>query len=364
MRQLFLEALAGKNQNRPPVWLMRQAGRYMPSYQKLRAHYGLMEMFTNKELIHEVTLQPIETLDVDAAIVFSDILLILDVMGMQVGYGQGVTIGSPLVGFEDPRLDLSSEVLFEKMDFLQEAICSLKKDLKVPLIGFVAAPWTIACYAWNSKEAATATGLHGALWRDPIKGTQMLKKFQKALLELAMMQVKAGVDAIQIFDSHSHLLSPKEYHQWIVEPIKEMIQTIGAHVPVIYFTRASTLFAQDLVTLPNCCLSVDWQSDLNYFRSLTKQPLQGAFNPWQLLGAPKQWKGDLQEMLKSRRGDSAYICGLGHGVLPSTPVEHVKEFVQEVQSLENDFSSKQSVQERSNSCCLASSKQNVSLSYE
>jgi uroporphyrinogen decarboxylase len=334
MRQLFLEALAGKNRSRPPVWLMRQAGRYMPSYQKLRERHALIEMFTDPDLIQEVTLQPIQAFDMDAAIIFSDILLLLDVMGLDVSYKQGVGIGSPLKGFDDPRLNLSQAHLEEKMSYLPKSIRAVKKELSVPLIGFVAAPWTLACYAWESKEAATATGLHGAFWKDTLGAMKMMKKFQFALTNLALMQIKAGVDVIQIFDSHSHLLSPLEYHQWVLKPVSEMIQTLGEKVPVIYFTRASSLFAKDLIQLPPCCLGIDWQSDIETFRLLTTRALQGAFNPWQLLSSPETWRPELKSLLNLRKKDPAYICGLGHGVLPTTPVDHVRQFVEEVRSVD------------------------------
>lgn len=332
MRELFLEALAGTNTQRPPVWLMRQAGRYMPSYQKLREKYGLMEMFTHKELIHEVTLQPIEAFDMDAAIIFSDILIILKVLGFDVSYEKGVGIEA-LRGMDDPRLDLKEGALDEQMPYLKEAIQSLKSSLKVPLIGFIAAPWTLACYAYNSKEASTATSLKAAFWKDPLAASRMLKKFQKILMELALYQINAGVDVIQIFDSHSHLLSPDEYQMWVYGPIAEMIRELNVKVPVIYFTRASTLFMNQLISLPQCCLSLDWQSDLNEFRKKSSFCLQGAFNPWQILGSPSSWILELRNQLKQRAGDKAYICALGHGILPSTPQEHIKLFVDEVKAL-------------------------------
>jgi uroporphyrinogen decarboxylase len=301
-----------------------------------------MEMFTQSELIHEVTLQPIEAFDLDAAIVFSDILLILDVLGVGVSYHQGVGVET-LNGFDDPRLSLGQGQLEEKMDYLFKAIQSLKKELQVPLIGFIAAPWTLACYGWQAKEAATATGLKAAFWKNPESGVKLIRKFQDILMQLALFQIKAGVDVIQIFDSHSHLLSPLEYQAWVFKPVSEMIEALNVQVPVIYFTRSSALFLDQLIRLPHCCLSLDWQSDLNLFRERTSYSLQGAFNPWQILGDPLLWQKSLRQMLLERNADPAYICGLGHGILPSTPQEHVKLFVDQVKSMPTLFSSSDSL---------------------
>lgn len=329
---IFLQALQGKNNHgRPPVWLMRQAGRYMPSYQKLRKNWSLDAMFTTPELMVEITCMPVDQLGVDAAIVFSDILLILKTMGLGVRYlDQGLEIDT-FENLEDPRIGQYGLDIEESFSSLDQAIRLLRGTLAVPLIGFTAAPFTLACYGLDGARAALGVKTKQLMWLQRGLFRNFLHNIGERLYRLARLQVKAGAQVLQLFDSHTHMLSREEFQHFVLPSLYPWIEKINQlGVPVIYFTRATAVFADLLETLPSCALGLDWQSDLEWMRSQSSKVLQGNFNPWALLQEPSQWSASFQQMLHDRRGDCAYICGLGHGVLPQTPWSHVRELVDRV----------------------------------
>jgi uroporphyrinogen decarboxylase len=326
----LLSALKKENQGRPPVWLMRQAGRYMPSYQKIKQSHSLKEMFTQADLIKQVTLLPIDELDVDAAIIFSDILLILDVLGFGVEYnyqGRGIHIQHTASDLSLERLK-SPLKLKDEMKYLSNSITQLRTNLKVPLIGFSAAPWTLASYAIDGSRAALGTQIKPLLWQKKDKLFAFLDLLTDWIEQLVELQIEAGAQVIQLFDSHSHLLSSQEFDQIVFPYVKRILEKFqSSKIPFIYFTRGTALFTSTLLQLPSCALSIDWQSSLHDIRKVSSRCLQGNFNPWALLSDKQVWLPLLKKQLDEMHNDPSYICNLGHGILPQTPWENVRCFV-------------------------------------
>lgn len=325
----LLAALQGCNLNcAPPVWLMRQAGRYMPSYQRLRKANSLKEMFTNSELIEQVTLLPIQELQVDAAIIFSDILLILDTLGFGVDYTpEGIQIERPMQQLDLKRLQVQID-LAHAMSYLPISIKALKSQLQVPLIGFSAAPWTLASYAIDGPKAASGAKIRQLVWTQPKLLQECLEVFTYWVGQLIELQIEAGVGVIQLFDSHTHLLCGSEFEAFAAPFVSKLLKQFqGRGVPFIYFTRASELYRASLLKLPKCCLSIDWQSNLTSFREQTSQALQGNLNPWSLLAPPHEWKPQVARILEEFGSDPAFIFNLGHGILPQTPWDNVRRLV-------------------------------------
>lgn len=331
--RLLLDTLERKkNLVRPPVWLMRQAGRYMPSYQLLRKKHSLMEMFKTPEHIVKTTKLPVDELGVDAAILFSDILLIWQALGFFLAFDQEGLHLETIQNLEDPRLCRPTEEVLGSLEFVFESIKLLKKELDVPLLGFIAAPFTFLDYALDGPKAVSGARSKCLMWKEPLLFKTLLENFSNKLETFAKAQLEAGADLIAIFDSHTHLLSSHEYSTFVFPTIKSLIlklQALGK--PVIYYTRLSQLFISELNTLP-CALGVDWQTPLLKIIPQTELVIQGNFNPWQLLEPPERFVSLVQEQVELFKDRRNYICSLGHGVLPNTPQEHVKAWVQAAQS--------------------------------
>ncbi|MBP9841699.1 MAG: uroporphyrinogen decarboxylase [Simkaniaceae bacterium] len=299
---VFFDALTFQNRDRPPVWLMRQAGRYMPQYQKLRKKYSLEEMFHNKGLIADVTLLPVNHIGVDAAILFSDILLILEAIGCSVTYEGGISVKIGDSPFDPAPLKPALE-----------AIRLLKRELKVPLIGFAGGPYTVATYL-----------------KCPIT-PELLQKITDATRLYLEMQIDAGVDVIQIFDSWAGTLPPEVFEEMSLKYLKQLVPL---EVPTLLFTRGSCRYAEALNGLGATGISLDSEKSPEEIRwRLPNTVLQGNLDP-EILKMPKAIiKSYVGVMMKRMRRDRGYIVNLGHGVLPDTPYENVKYFVHLVQDI-------------------------------
>lgn len=294
---MLLEALKGKNRKRPPVWLMRQAGRYMPSYQKIRASYSLRELFLTPELAAQITLLPVEEFGVDAAILFSDITVIALPLGFSLDFAEGPVI--------------SGKICFKGMQTLKpiaEAIRLSKQALRVPLLGFCGGPYTVASYIEN--------------------GLSLLESITEATIEYIQMQQEAGVDAIQIFDSWAGGLSKEDFQKFAAPYLKRIIE--AAKVPVILFMRGSTFRVQELVSLKPDAISFDWEKPLKDLRPQVPMAIQGNLDPDLLFEPLDIVRQKTRELLESMRKDPGFIVNLGHGVKPKTPVEAVRCFVDTV----------------------------------
>ncbi len=320
MNTLLLKALKGENTERPPVWLMRQAGRYLPEYQALRKKHTLWQLFHEPDLAFQVTHQPLDILGVDAAILFSDILVIAEAFGLKLQFpeGRGPLI-EPCVTSSD-NLTLGS--VEETLSYVTKTITLLKPTLNVPLIGFCGGPFTVASYMIGDMKKT-----HAWMARDPESFHALLAKITQASILYLKMQEQAGVDAIQIFDSWAGTLPHEQFLDFSVKYLQEMIAALS--VPVIVFCRGSSHLASDLVQLKPAAISFDWQRPLHEIRKEVPFSIavQGNLDPEILKMSPEIVEKETLALLDSMRGDKGFIANLGHGVLPGTPVENVKLFV-------------------------------------
>jgi len=314
---LLEDALKSANSGRPPVWLFRQAGRYMPSYQRIRKKHPLKTLFLTPELASEITLMPVDQLGVDAAIIFSDITILALALGLKLDFSEGPRV-EPLVTAELIPF-LSSDL--EKLEPVIDAIRLTVPRLKVPLIGFCGAPFTVATYL---VEGGTQGAKQWA-YRSPETFVKLLDRILEVSIAYMARQREAGVAVLQIFDSWTNVLSKEHFRRFCLPYYRKMIA--AAQAPTILFMRGAGLHLDDLSELP-CSLSLDWQTPLPQVRKMTKQPLQGNLDP-DLLYAPHDViRQKALELKLSMQGDFGFIAGLGHGVKPDVSVEAVRTLVE------------------------------------
>jgi uroporphyrinogen decarboxylase len=340
MRDLFLDALLCKNNNsRPPVWLMRQAGRYMPEYQKIRKKHRLLELFRKPELATEVTLLPINSLDVDAAILFSDILVIVEALGLGLDFVEGIgpVIERPIQKIQDienlPFIDVR-----EKLAYVAQTIQMLRPQLDVPLIGFSGAPFTIASYMIEGKSSRDLKKTRQLAYHHEEAFLNLLQRLTNVIIDYLRMQIDAGAQALQIFDSWANYLSPKQFRSFVFPFLKEIIGSLrDTSIPIIIFCRGSSSFLQELIELNPHAISLDWSCDMQKVHALAPHniALQGNLDPF-LLYAPREIiKKDVNTLLNNMRSSKGFICNLGHGIAPDMKMDNVKYLVDCVKEYQN-----------------------------
>jgi uroporphyrinogen decarboxylase len=323
---LFLKAISGEKLERFPVWLMRQAGRYQPSYQKIRASRSLVEMFFNPEIIAEVTMLPVRELNVDAAILFSDILVIIRTLGLDVTFPDegGIVCSKKIASLQDV-LSLEKRDVAETLSPIFQAIQLLKPG--VPLIGFAGGPFTVASYLCQTK-GKEQEGARIFLHRDKNAFSLLIDLLTEQTIEYLQLQIKAGVSCVQIFDSWASSLSNEDFITYSMVPLEKIKKAIGG-VPLIYFSRGSSL-RSSLITVPDV-ISFDWLKSLSTLQKETNKIIQGNFDPALLFTSPKEIKRALKETLSYIKPEKT-IINLGHGVLPGTPYDNVRAFIETIQA--------------------------------
>ncbi len=328
-----LEALLSKNQGRPPVWLMRQAGRYLPEYRALREKYTLRDLFFTPELAARITLLPVDLIGVDAAILFSDITVIALALGLKLAFQEGPQI-EPLVTSETVT-GLRVGDVRHILRPIQEAIRITKPQLRVPLIGFCGGPFTVASYLLEKHSGSDLPLTKKWLYQNPKTFEQLLEKITQSSIEYLKMQVDAGVDAIQIFDSWAHVLSQHHFQKFCVPYLKRLAEAVS--VPVILFMRGACLRVEELASLKPSCISFDWQTPLSLLRAQIPQgiALQGNLDPDLLYAPLPVIRQGVEELLNSMDGDPGFIVNLGHGVKPDVPVNAVRCLVEAVKRSHN-----------------------------
>lgn len=321
----FLKALSCQNEGTPPVWIMRQAGRYLPEYQVIRKKYPLEEMFQRPELIFEITKQPLDILGVDAAILFADILHIPLSLGLDVSFPEkgGPTL-SPIIASCDDLLQVCPRPIEESLWFVKEGITLLKKEIDAPLIGFCGGPFTVMTYMTGKKVKKW-------LYSDPESAHDLLQTITDQSIAYLQMQIQEGVDAIQVFDSWANLLSRTEFVRFALPYLQQIVKAIEPF-PTILFSRASSHFVEEFVSLKPHAISFDWTYPLHEIRRRVPETIavQGNLDPELLYAAPRVIEKETLKLLQSMEGDPGFIANLGHGVLPDIPVEHVRTFVDTV----------------------------------
>ncbi len=334
----FIKAAFGQPHTRVPIWIMRQAGRYLPEYNAVREKVSFTELCESPKLVAEVTRQPIDIFGFDSAIIFSDILLPLEPMGVKVTYEEGGPKIYPPVRTPDDVAGLKSFDPGDAMKFALDGIAETKDVLRdaVPLIGFCGAPFTLACYLVEGGGSANYTEIKKFLFTHPKDAAVLLNRLAEIVGEYLRLQIQAGCDAIQVFDSWGGILSPDLYARYSIPYLKtvfEMCETKG--VPRIMYMNNSRPYLPLLAELPCEVISVDWRTDLGDARSiLDGKTIQGNLDPHLLLGPPDLMVQQTSKILECMADTDAFIFNLGHGILPPTPVKQVKLLVDTVHSFE------------------------------
>jgi uroporphyrinogen decarboxylase len=330
-KDLFLRACRGEALTRVPVWMMRQAGRYLPEYREIRAKHAFLEVCKNPDLAAEVSLQPFRRLGVDAVIVFSDILIPAEAMGLQLELGDaGPNLPNPIRS----KADVDKLKLFDpetETRFLPEAIRRIVKSVgpEVPVLGFAAAPWTLACYMVEGKTREGFTTVKNFLYHEPKTFRELLHRIAQATIPYLKAQIAAGAAAVQLFDTWCGELNLEHYESFALPAVQEIISGIGGTVPVIYYTKASQHLLSAAARSGANVLSVDWRVDLAGIRKSLgpKIALQGNVDPAVLLGPPEKIRQATLATIASLWG-KGHILNLGHGILQNTPVENAKLFIE------------------------------------
>jgi uroporphyrinogen decarboxylase len=337
MNDLFLRACRREPVERPPVWMMRQAGRYLPQYREVRQRADFLTMVRTPELAAEVTLQPVDLIGVDAAIIFSDILVVPQAMGMRLSVDDGVgpRFHKPLRAPADfQRLrDVAPD---EGLDYVLEGLRLARRELagRVPLIGFAGAPWTLMSYMVEGEGSKSFSQAKRLLLEDPSRAHSLLSRLAKAVGNFLVAQVKAGAQAVQLFDSWSGALGPADFREFALPYVGEAARrarTAGA--PVIVFCPGSGWALEEIASATGAdVVGVDWQTDAGEARRrlpASQVALQGNLDPCWLYARPAEIRKRTHAMLDAF-GGRAHIANLGHGILPDVPVEHARAFVDAV----------------------------------
>ena len=335
-KSLFLGACRCEPAERVPVWIMRQAGRYLPEYRAIRKKHNFLEVCRTPDLAVEVSLQPYRVLGVDAVIVFSDILIPAGAMGLSFELtDKGPIIESPL----RTAAQIHKLAVFDpeqETGFLMKAIRRLSRELgpSVPVLGFAAAPWTLACYMIEGRGKEGFPSAKTMLYADPDLFRTLLGRIASATAEYLRAQIAAGAAAVQLFDTWVGELTLEQYREFALPATQLLIERIGAgDVPIILYTKASSHLISAVAESGASVLSVDWRADLS---ALREQPgmrvaLQGNVDPCVLLGPEEGVRRAAREAVE-KTGGIGHILNLGHGILQQTPVENARVFVSAGQS--------------------------------
>ncbi|KAF3362863.1 Uroporphyrinogen decarboxylase [Chlamydiales bacterium STE3] len=338
---LLINALNCCNTSRPPIWFMRQAGRYLPEYRQIREKYSFLEMCHTPELAAEITRLPIDLIGFDAAIVFSDILVIPEALGLGLHFeeSKGPLFERPLHTKKDIA-NLPPIQVEESLNYVAETIKNLVADLPVPLIGFSGAPFTLASYMIEGKTSKDFKKTKRWMMADPESFHQLLDKLSDLVIKYLNMQIDAGVQALQIFDSWAWILNDihfEEFSNFYLKKILDHMKT--REVPVIFFCRGSSVFAPVIAKSAPHAISIDWNGNLKYLRQILPKTiaLQGNLDPDLFYASSKILQSHVNQILKDMLGDKGFVFNLGHGIKPDTPVDAVKAVVHTVKNAQLDF---------------------------
>ncbi len=328
----FLRACHRQPTPYTPIWLMRQAGRYMKEYRALRKKYSFLAMCKTPEMAAQVTLQPLKHFKLDAAIIFSDILIPLEPMGVEFEFakGEGPVFHRPVREMKDvERLKIIEPE--EETPFLMEAIRIVRRELggKVPLIGFSGAPFTLASYIIEGGYSKQYIFTKGMMYQDRPTWDALMEKLSRVLVHYLNAQVRAGVQALQIFDSWVGCLSPADYEEYVLPFSKKVIKGLDRSVPVIHFGTSTSTLLPMMKKAGGDVIGVDWRLDLGeaWARLGYHVAIQGNLDPVVLMGPVDRIRREVKRILDQAGGRPGHIFNLGHGILPGTPVENVGALV-------------------------------------
>jgi uroporphyrinogen decarboxylase len=338
---IFIKALKCEPINEIPIWVMRQAGRYLPEYQKLRSiEPNFIEFCKNKELCCEATLQPLRRFNLDAAILFSDILNIVDAFGFNLKYEK--TIG-PVIDNSNLSLEtiekLNEDEAIHNLEYVFNNIKAIKKELNnVPLIGFAGSPWTVACYLVEGYSTKRFTIIRSMMYKNPIMLHAILKKLAHSSYIYLKKQIEAGADVVKIFDSWGGILGKKQFIEYSLNYIKYIVDNIRkSHktTPIILFVKNSGLYVDEISKLDVNAISLDWTSDVHMVKNIVIKKniaLQGNLDPAVLYGDKTCIKKNTEDCIMQFEGVNGYIFNLGHGMYPDIKPDRLKYLIDVVKS--------------------------------
>ena len=344
----FLRALLKQPVEYTPIWMMRQAGRYLPEYRKVRGEAGsFMAVCTNPELACEVTLQPLRRFDFDAAILFSDILTIPDAMGLGLHFteGEGPKFELPLrtaadiekLAVIDPEIELR---------YVTDAVRLIRKNLEgsVPLIGFSGSPWTLATYMVEGASSKNFAKVKALMYNDPALMHKLLDTLAQSVAAYLNAQIAAGAQAVMLFDTWGGMLSSEDYNEFSLRYAKQVrdlltLENEGRRVPNILFTKGGGLWLEEMATTGYDALGLDWQTDIQHARTRVgdKVALQGNLDPLALYANPDVITEKVKTILHKYGNGSGHVFNLGHGILPDINPEHVKAMVDSVHTFSGEY---------------------------
>ena len=331
---LFLRALNGETVDRPPVWMMRQAGRYLPEFMELRKKYDFFTRCQTPELASEITVQPIRRYGMDAAILFSDILVIPQAMNIEVEMKPnfGPYLPNPIRSKKELDQVIVPDIQ-ETLGYVMDAINMTKEKLndEIPLIGFAGSPWTILCYCVEGQGSKSFDKARGFCFTQPELAHQLLQKITDTTIAYLKAKVNAGVNAVQVFDSWGGMLSPMDYQEFSWKYIQQIVDALKELAPVIVFGKGCWFALREMSQSGASAVGVDWTCSPKNARYLTggNITLQGNFDPARLLSPPSEIKKMVAQMIQEF-GKDKYIVNLGHGILPNIPLENAKAFIDAV----------------------------------
>jgi uroporphyrinogen decarboxylase len=331
----FLKACRREPVDATPVWFMRQAGRYMAEYRALRERHSLLDICRTPDLATEVTLQPVRRIEVDAAILFSDLLLPLEPLGLPFDFikGEGPQLERPIQG----PADIDALTRFEpreKLGYVLEAIGQIQRELggRVPLIGFAGAPFTLASYAIEGGHSNNFARTKSLMYGQPEAWHRLCALLADVVAEYVVAQVDAGVDVVQIFDSWVGTLSAADYREFALPHTRRIFDALAGRVPTIHFGTGTATMFPELREAGGDVIGVDWRIPIDTAWDLIgdDRAVQGNLDPTLLLGPTRRMLDQAEDILRRVGGRPGHIFNLGHGILPSTPVEHVQLLAQYV----------------------------------
>jgi uroporphyrinogen decarboxylase len=334
-RQRFLAAAHQQPVDRPPIWLMRQAGRYLPEYRELKKQHDFVTMVRTPELATEVTLQPLNRFPLDAAIIFSDILVIPEALGQGYHFRDQGGIGMDyLLDSADKIEALDGSQITEKLKYVADALSLTRSKLgdDTALLGFCGSPWTLACYMIEGGSSKDYLAIKQLAWDQPALFEKLMQKLTDAIVDYLHMQIDAGADALQIFDSWGAICPATHYEAWSLRWIHHIINALKDRVPVILYAKGMGHKAPDLMHTGAKILSLDWTMNLRRMRESIGRgaAIQGNLDPAALTTTPEITRREAQRVLKDGGNQPGFIFNLGHGMLPSAKIECVEALMEVV----------------------------------
>lgn len=345
-QSLFLRALRREPVERTPIWMMRQAGRYLPEYRKVRAQAGdFLNLCKNPELACEVTLQPLRRYAMDAAILFSDILTIPDAMGLGLYFseGEGPCFSNPVQDLQAIK-NLRIPEVNDSLAYVMNAVRLIRQEMpkELPLIGFAGSPWTLACYMVEGRSTREFKRISKLIYTESEAAHMLLHKLALSVSDYLIEQIKSGVNAVMIFDTWGGILTPANYQEFSLSYMQQIVQTIKAvypDTPVILFTKNGGQWLEKMQATGCDALGIDWTCDLGDARKRVghQVALQGNLDPAVLLSSPQCIREQVGKVLASFGHGSGHVFNLGHGITPDVPPEHVAVMVDAVHELSPQY---------------------------